>query len=216
MKKFFFSAAVLVASVFSLSAAHFEPGVRVGLNVSNIDDDQWGEVVESDAKAGLNVGFDGDLVFDNNMFINTGLLFDMKGAKFPVFDDWEHHVFDYKETDFYLTVPVHFGYKFKFTPSAGMFIDFGPYFSYALGGKEKSPEGEYDVFGDEGYRRRFDMGLGLRLGPEFADRFSIAMAFDWGLFNTINDDNKYQYDYYYSSERTVRNFNFSVNFGVKF
>ncbi len=72
----------------------------------------------------------------------------------------------------------------------------GPYAAYGVGGKSKlsgsigdiSAETEGDVFGDDGFLKRFDAGLGLGVGAEFGPLL-LDLGWDMGLVNIADSDN---------------------------
>ena len=37
--------------------------------------------------------------------------------------------------------------------------------------------------------KRFDVGLGLRVGVEFKKKYSLSVSYDWGLLNSLKKGN---------------------------
>lgn len=95
---------------------------------------------------------------------------------------------DFEGTDegdaYYLHLPVHAGYRWAFSRVCALYVDAGPYVSVGLFGKAKSKdlinhtETEGDTFDSI---RRFDWGLGMRLGLEFAEHYRVGAGLDYGL-----------------------------------
>lgn len=215
MKKAIITAISLGAAIFSLSAQDMEWNVQAGLNLSSYESTETvtvagksssGPTTESDKKAGFNVGILGKKPISNGMYVNSGLLFEQKGGKI------KREYSELKETIYYVTIPLHFGYRYEFNENIAAFADFGPYFSVGVAGKTKFEDTKVDVFGDDGYRKRFDMGLGLRLGPEFMNKYTFSLGFDWGLFNSGKKEERK----YTKIEQEIKNFTFSLNLGYKF
>ena len=209
MKKFFVAAIALIASAVSVNAADLEWRVQAGLDLSKIKQEMPNNNYESDMKPGFNVGVRADYPINNGMYVQAGALVELKGGKFPgsSYSSYGVKTEDVKANALYLTIPIHFGYRYDFNENIGVFGDLGPYFGIGLAGKYKQGDNKYDYFTSDGDRRRFDLGAGLRVGPEFKKKYSVALGADWGIFNTEKDGN---------DDFKVRNFTFSVSLGYKF
>lgn len=130
---------------------------------------------------------------------------------------YAHHISDFQtgeQTDYdqtfrrnayYLHLPIHFGYRWAVAQRCAIYADAGPYFSFGLFGKarntdnishQKSKGSVYDEI------KRFDFGIGARLGVEVADHYRIGIGYDYGLRKM---------DKVYSDHKN-RNFTFSVGY----
>ncbi|MFC5282587.1 porin family protein [Pedobacter alpinus] len=141
-----------------------------------------------------------DLSIFNNFFIQPGLSFSGKGAKYdyagtgvdPTFGAYN---FTYKGTSsvMYLEIPINGIYKIK-----NIYIGAGPYFGYALSGKkdintiasnELGALNERDngniKFGNEQDDdfRKTDYGANFLIGYQFEDGFNVGANFGLGLYN---------------------------------
>lgn len=85
---------------------------------------------------------------------------------------------------YYLHLPIHIGYRWAFCKACALYVDAGPYFSLGLFGKSKVTDldnkktTKADTFDEI---RRFDWGLGARLGVEVADHYRLGIGYDYGL-----------------------------------
>lgn len=111
------------------------------------------------------------------------------------------------ETDaYYLHLPLHVGYRWAFSRACALYVDAGPYFSLGLFGKSKMTDyinhtkEKGDTF--DGIRR-FDWGLGARIGVELADHYRLGVGYDSGLRKL-------------SAYNLGHNYNFSVSIGYMF
>ncbi len=193
MKKLSVLFAAIVACVMSLSAqGTFVPEITVGMNVATVNQDGV------TSRIGFHAGVRGDYYFSgqDGAYLNAGLLLSLKGYKVEA--DWFDETVKETLNPYYLELPIHFGYKYSITDNVAVFADFGPYFAVGLFGKTEG----YDVFGDDGIKR-FDMGLGLRGGVEFNNKFNVSLGYDWGMLDIID-------------EVKVKNRNFMLSLGYKF
>ena len=168
-----------VGSTYAQSREKVRLGVEVGMTVNTIKN-YYNDV---DRKVGFDAGLRMDVNFTDNIYLGTGLQYMMKGAKTSG-RGWER-----KATTGYLQIPIHIGYRYDFNETIGIFGEFGPFLAVGVNGKEKAEWGrhseDYDVFGDpdEGYAKRFDMGLGLHVGCEIIQHWQVALGYDWGLID---------------------------------
>ena len=161
-------------------------GGEVGMTVNTIKDFEKGQ----DRKMGFDAGFRMDVNFTDNIYLGTGLQYMMKGVKVS------GRGWDEKVTTGYLQIPIHIGYRYDFNETIGIFGEFGPFLAVGVNGKTKYDEDGFsedaDFFGDpddpndEGWAKRFDMGLGLHVGCEIIQHWQVALGYDWGLIK-MND-----------------------------
>lgn len=161
---------ITVASAQSMEKFRF--GATFGMNVSAITKS------DMNSKIGFNAGVRGEYNFTEDMYLGVGLGYSHKGAK----ED------DLKISAGYIEIPVHFGYRMGLTDKISAFGEFGPYFGIGVAGKWKfDGEDLGDFFGDD-EAKRFDMGLGLRAGVEFMQKYQVHIGYDFGLMKLYDED----------------------------
>lgn len=184
-------------------------GVQAGLNFSKYT------AADLDYNTGFNLGITAQKnLLNSPLYLSSGLFITKKGGKEDLTPD------NLKINAYYLELPMHIGLKQRLSNSFTLYEEVGPYFSYGLYGKTKTDgyDGTLNYDGDSkkvhvdatsqntfSYLKRFDMGVGLKIGIEFKNRYNLSMGADWGLLkvNSIRDTK-------------AKNFNFSINLGYKF
>mgnify|MGYP004524095187 CR=1 FL=1 len=165
----------IIAAVFAVGSAFaandlldFE-GVA-GMNIANVDE------TGCNSRIGFHVGVRGTYAFqsqDNGLYANGAALFSLLGTKGG----------STTYNPYYLVFPIHMGYKRTIVEDVAVFGEFGPYFSVGLFG---SANGQ-NLFSDDGWDfNRFDVGLGLRFGFEFAKKCSVSFGYDFGMVDVGN------------------------------
>ena len=178
MKKLKLSLVIAFLGVISLVGAQTASlSVKGGLNMSNFYGD---ELTDKNMKPGFHIGLGADLGITPNMFIQTGLFFSTKGAKFS--DKADGDWVDANVTANYLQLPVHLAYKINVTPGTRVVLHAGPYVGYGIGGKMKVGSLSIDTFDKDLGFKPFDAGLGLGVGAEFG-KILIDLGWDMGLTN---------------------------------
>lgn len=87
-----------------------------------------------------------------------------------------------------LHLPIHIGYRWAVARGLAIYADAGPYVSFGLSGKLKYTDPVTGTKLSENVfhvMRRFDWGLGVRLGAEIANHLRIGAAYDFGLMNNM-------------------------------
>lgn len=181
---------LFVAIAMSIGNYALAEGVQfegvVGMNIANVDASGF------NSRVGFHIGARGTYAFqsqEQGLYVNAAALISLKGTK----------VGDITFNPYYLDIPVHMGYKFPITNAVAIFGEFGPSFGIGLFGRT---EGE-DVFGDVIGYKRFDVGLGLRGGFEFSQKFNISLGYDFGVMDIADD-------------ASAKNRNFMISAGYKF
>ena len=191
MKKMRMVLVVAMIAMVTAVSAQMNLGIKGGVNMSNF----YGEELDDqNMKIGFHVGLAADYEFAYNSAIQTGLYFTTKGAKYSSsFGDASG---EFTVNPMYLQIPVHYAYKLDVTPGTRIVFHAGPYAAYGVGGKSKfsasvgevSGESEADVFGDDGFLKNFDAGLGLGVGAEFGPML-LDLGWDMGLINIADSEN---------------------------
>jgi hypothetical protein len=207
MKKMRFMLVVAMLAMVTVASAQMNLGVKGGVNMSNFYGD---ELDDNNVKIGFHVGLAADIDFAYNSAIQTGLYFTTKGSKYST--SFGEVSGDLTVNPMYLQLPVHYAYKIDVSPGTRVVLHAGPYAAYGVGGKSKfsasvgdmSGEEESNVFGDDGFLKRFDAGLGLGVGAEFGPLL-LDLGWDMGFVNIVD-----------SSEGDLKNQNAYLSVGYKF
>ncbi len=182
------------------ASAQTENEVAVGMNLSSIS--------KLDSKIGFHIGY---RVTQNlpslfeGAYINGGAFLTLKGAE----KDYGREL-DFNCNAYSLEIPIHFGYKHRLE-NVAIFGEFGPYFGFGLFGKtELSSYGEsakVDTYSDEGGVKRFDFGLGFRVGIEIHHKIPVSIGYDFGLIDANKDG---------EDAPSMKHSNLTVSVGYKF
>jgi hypothetical protein len=155
-------------------------------------------------KAGVTIGVAGEVGLPR---VTKGLYLD--GSVALSTHGWDSHWqmdastnqrLQYSATPAYLYIPIHIGYKYALNNDVAFFGNVGPYFGIGLFGKEKLATENYDattgalltttttdvhdhVFADSAMKR-FDFGVGIKVGAEFINHIQLALSYDFGLTKT--------------------------------
>lgn len=187
-------------------------GVRVGMNSSNMNFSGEDDSESADNKIGFNAGVSVDIPMLQSLYLQTGLYYTTKGYKIEENDgDYKYTT---KATPSYLEIPVMASYRYDFSDNAQLQVNFGPYFAYGIGGKEKyersykgeKKEEKEDLFGKDNEFKRFDAGLGIGAGFTYS-KFFFGLNYQFGLANIAQDAE----DGY-----SVKNRNLSISIGYNF
>lgn len=192
MKKMRFMLVVAMLAMVTSISAQMNLGIKGGVNMSNFYGD---ELNDNNVKIGFHIGLAADYDFAYNSAIQTGLFFTTKGAKYS--DSFGEDISgDITANPMYLQLPIHYAYKIDVSPGTRVVLHAGPYAAYGVGGKTKASgsvgdinaEVDGDVFGDDGFLKRFDAGLGLGVGLELG-ALLFDLGWDMGLINIADSDN---------------------------
>jgi hypothetical protein len=207
MKKMRIMLVVAMFALVSAVSAQTSLGIKGGVNMSNFYGD---DLDDQNVKIGFHVGLAADYEFAYNSAIQTGLFFTTKGAKYS--ESIGDATGDFTANPMYLQLPVHYAYKLDVTPGTRIVFHAGPYVAYGIGGKSKlsgslgdwEDETEWDVFGDNGFLKNFDAGLGLGVGAEFGP-ILLDLGWDMGLVDIADSD-----------QGSIKNQNAYLSVGYKF
>lgn len=181
-------------------------GVRVGANFANMSFSSNGYSSSPKSRTSFHVGVIADIPVVESFYVQSGLFLQNKGYK--IGDD---------ETitakPMYLEIPVLASYRYNFNDATQLQINFGPYFGYGIGGKNKyeydGESEEEDIFGDDGDLKRFNCGLQVGAGVIFASHIYLGVAYQFGLSNIYNDPDK-------DSDYSIKDKNWMVSLGYNF
>ncbi|MFT3825080.1 MAG: porin family protein [Chitinophagaceae bacterium] len=205
-----FTAGTMAQSTATMGRTTF--GIRAGVNFQNINGkDESGDNLDYKIKTGFHVGVNAEVPVAPDFYIQPGVLFTTKGAKYN--DDVKLNIS-------YLEVPVNFLYK-PMLGSGKLLLGVGPYIAFGVGGKLKNDNGtDADVkFKNEIspgealtalYLKRLDAGGNLLFGYEFSNKLSFQFNAQLGMvkinpkIENVDTDAKY------------RNTGFGVSAGYRF
>lgn len=197
MKKIFFMI-LLGAMVLPSMAQEFRVGATAGVNVNSPSGDDTGLI-------GFNVGVKGELGLlqaSEGWFMDFSALLSSHGWKsVAYYDKATATSLQWKATPYYLSIPVHVGYKFICSDKLKLFISAGPYAGIGLFGKETltstlagkstTSTASNNIFADN-VHERFDWGLGCRLGAELYGHWQLSVGYDWGMKDTNKKNMRYR------------------------
>ncbi|MDR1201440.1 MAG: PorT family protein [Tannerellaceae bacterium] len=211
LKKSLFFCLMVIAAISANAQAQALPleGV-VGLNSSNMGD--------IGSKIGFHLGVKTDIALpsvSNGVYANAGALLSSKGASVKIYD------ITYKVDAYYLEIPVHIGYKTALNDDFFLYGEAGPYLAFGLFGKAGVDKEKYNTFGsaEEGGLKRFDLGLGIKVGLEIKKKYTLSIGYDWGFIDASRnsgEDGGYDEELEMDMNPTMKNTNFSISFGYKF
>lgn len=197
-------ATLVSTAIFAQAKTTF--GIRAGVNFQNLNGkDINGDNRDNKLKTGFNAGVNAEIPVGIDFYLQPGLLFSTKGAKYDLVGGNS----DASTNLSYLELPVNFLYK----PELGkgrMLLGFGPYAAYAIGGKSKIGSAETDIeFGDQdGETKRFDAGANLLAGYEFSNKLSFQLNAGLGLINIYNKPST-------DKKSTLKNTGFGLSLGYR-
>lgn len=142
-------------------------------------------------QTGVNIGGVYQHLFNNGLLLDLGLNLDSKAVKASA--DGEY----LKRTALGLKTPIHIGYMYHINNDFSIFATGGTYFTIGLSGeyKGRDVDGEtdtVDLYESGSGDKRFEMGLGVKVGVEFIRHIQVSLGYDYGLtkLNKDGDDLK--------------------------
>jgi hypothetical protein len=177
-KSRFFLLAVFALGVQIVNAQTF--GIRGGVNFANVSLTESGMSVSPKSIIGFHVGPVAHFQLKDRLYLNTGLLYSLKGAKVEgdEFSPTEQIKINYLE------IPLNLAYKFSLTEKSDFFIQAGPYLGYGLSGTDKFGDESIDLFSAEGRAKRWDYGLGFGAGVDFG-KLVASVNYQLGFANLL-------------------------------
>lgn len=198
---FIFVIVIGLCSVFNVNA---QPGIRAGINFSNIIGHNVGtQKLNLKINTGFHVGGLYDIRISESFFVQPGILFSTKGSKENGVPGPDNYTFT--KTGYYLEVPINIIYRPSLR-NGHLLFGTGPYFGYGLGGKWTNEStantkgnlvfvNDFDQYNNAGgntfvYGRNPDYGINLLIGYEFANKISIQLNGQLGLrdITPLKDD----------------------------
>jgi hypothetical protein len=193
-----FFAAVLLLFVHFVQAQRF--GIKGGVNFANVAISTSGVSISPSSITGFQAGPVIECNLNNSLYLNSGVLYSLKGFKIKSGTDKMQETFNYLE------IPVNVAYKFPTGGNMDFFIQAGPYLAYAASGKTKLNDVSVDLDFKEQGIKRFDYGLGFGAGLDLG-ALVASINYQLGL-NNLNDDS--------TTEGSIKNKVFQVSLAYMF
>lgn len=184
MKKLLLITMMLVAvATTSITAQSNKFGITLGTNFNkgkSIDG------LNTKMDSGVLIGGKWQHFFGENLFTDLGLGFDGRELKYKPKVGYG----EIKRTQFSLNVPIHLGYMHHFNNTVAIYGAAGPYFNIGLFGQYKLKgtddfgdydEGDQDLYESGSGDKRFEAGLGFRVGVQLINHIQISAGYDLGL-----------------------------------
>lgn len=175
-------------------------GIRGGVNMAKVTASSYGYSFSAKNNTAFNVGVCVDFPMMESLYLQSGLYYTVKGYKLE--DDGETE----KASPAYLEIPILASYRYNFSSSTQLQVNFGPYLAYGIGGKTKweyDGESEKEDFFDDDFKR-FDAGLAFGAGIVFSHIF-VGVNYDLGLTNMLK-----------GGDGSLKNRCLSINVGYNF
>ena len=219
---------VVIVALLAASAAQaqFKLGVRAGVSMTNLSED---DVVNNLWKPGFQVGIVGNYALSDAFSIQPGLLFVTQGRKMDYTGETEGAVYSVTENISlnYLQLPVDAQYKF-YLGKLKLLLQAVPYLGYGLGGKRKldntlngvlTSTDEKIKMGSDKFElgmnlKSFDFGLGGGIGLKFSN-IQIGLKYNLGLMNLNSMTEKKHRDFYISQGGTLAQYEELVRLNPK-
>ncbi|MDE7407727.1 MAG: PorT family protein, partial [Muribaculaceae bacterium] len=182
-------------------------GVRFGLTTSNLSSNQADltpilHSTDVDWRTGFTCGVTMDIMLRNFFSLQPGLFFESRNCSFQHIEDGENGYFNIQKGDqssSYFKIPIIASFRFLLDKQVEWQIDFGPYFSFGLGGSEHyhyiNPahpnygyEFKRDYFGDKGFVRDYDWGFKMGTGLCVMDRYYVGVHYEAGCRNVLRSN----------------------------
>lgn len=180
---------ILISSYAANAINPFRIGVIGGMNINK----EYRIFDDSEKTLGFHVGGVFEYNFKSHIFISASTLLIRKGGKYDYSTTFEEQLYYqiYKKENYYLEIPIHFGYKLLINNNLSLFGSIGPYLGVGLFGKYKAIKGDFENRNDNIYsdkdHKRFDMGIGAKFTIEMFKHYQISVAYNYGLLKTVKD-----------------------------
>lgn len=173
MKKVFFF--IVMALMGITASAQVEQGFRNGVQINGGLSNVTGE--GDKATFGWGLGWVAEYNFDTKLYLQSGLGIQNIAHKEDAIDGTLNAYF--------LQLPVHVGYRFNLGDSSALFVQVGPTLGVGIFGTKI----EWYGGGDSNYfdlAKRFDLGVGGRVGVEFS-KIQISVGANYGVLDAFDN-----------------------------
>ncbi|MCM1452307.1 MAG: porin family protein [Clostridium sp.] len=176
MKKILMLVVLAIAAITANAQveAGFRQGVRVNLGASNI-------AGEGDKMTfGYGLGWVAEYNFSPKFYVQSGLGLENIAHK----EDGISGTIN----GYYLQLPIHAGYRFELGETNSLFVQAGPTLGVGLFGSDIEYTGGKIGYFD--FAKRFDLGLGGRIGVEFS-KFQVSVGANYGVLEAAKHGDGY-------------------------
>lgn len=184
----------------------FNIGVRVGLNTSNLSSNKLDLVPDMasssvDWKAGFTGGVVVDVMLRNFFSLQPGFFFETRSCSFQHIENPEGatsvNVVEGSRSSSYFKIPLLASFRVLLSDDVEWQLDFGPYFSFGIGGNEKystlepgNPSArpvsyKRPMFGDNGFVRSYDWGFKMGMGLNLFSHYYVGVHYEAGCRNVL-------------------------------
>lgn len=212
--KFFFMLAVLISNVYTGFSQKATVGVQGGLNFSAAYEAFWKVHYKTCLKSGFNAGVNLEIPLSHSLYLQPGLLFSTKGSI--------HKDSRTRTSISYIELPVNMLVRLL-CGNGNLLLGTGPYLAAGVGGSfgKDSSGARLDLifdgninatqlFSNNRYMKRWDGGINLLAGYEFANHISVQLNGQLGLRDTSP---KLEGETVYYKNKNV---GFGLSFGYRF
>ncbi|MCM1219869.1 MAG: PorT family protein [Lachnospiraceae bacterium] len=155
--------------------AGFRQGVRVNLGASNVSG-------EGDKMTfGYGLGWVAEYNFSPKFYVQSGLGLENIAHK--------EEGISGTINAYYLQLPIHAGYRFELGETNSLFVQAGPTLGVGLFGS-KVDFGGGDEINYFDVAKRFDLGLGGKVGVEFG-KFQVSVGANYGVLQAVKEVDGY-------------------------
>ncbi|MEN8248125.1 MAG: porin family protein [Bacteroidota bacterium] len=180
MKKIIFSLAVIIGSTALLNAQDIQYGVKVGVNLSNLDVAPESDPPAPSMRLGLNVGGFAELGLADNFWFRPELTISTQGAN----DE------DVEVTQKVKLTYLNATFLAKYNLSNSIYLFAGPQVGFLVDGEfeeEDKVSGEQDIFNADAVYKNLDVSVGLGIAYNFDMGIGLDLRYNLGLTDN-NDD----------------------------
>ena len=202
IRKVIIGAFALFLTAATVNAQTTQFGVKGGLNIAKITNDEDGNTTKS--LPSFNAGLVADVGITPMFSVRTGLDVQGKGAR------WESKVNDenYVQTDLrpiYLEIPATFTVNFPMGAGTKLYAGAGPYVGFGIAGNSNiktvvngdvvdalSDKDKIEWGNENGKLKRLDAGANVAGGVTFNNKFGLHLQYGIGLVDIDggNDNSK--------------------------
>lgn len=174
MKYYLSFALASLMMIGTVSAQHVNFGIKGGLNVYNVKDDNESNY---DSKSGLHAGLLAHIHLSKQWALQPELLYSGQGAKYTTGGTESKLKLDY------INVPILFQYMFD----NGFRLEAGPQIGFLVSAKTETNDVSVDV---KDQLKGTDLGIGLGVGYiHVPSGFGVDARYNLGMTNISEDDN---------------------------
>lgn len=195
----------IIAAVLFFANLHAQLSVRpeIGLNLADMKVKYTNPIFTTDmntkVKTGLKAGAYLKIPVIEGFYVEPGLLYSMKGYSQELTMNinpitMSSDKIKYRTNVHWLELPVNLGYDFHIGKAGELFVAAGPYFGYALSGKQKADDDaikdhKLDFGPDTGDdMRSFDLGFNFGLGYQIPLGLYIRAQYGFSATNLAPEE----------------------------